>query len=79
MHQNSTLHPSQSIPKLAFPGGALMGCTPGFLNVPKIKGSHNAMKTGMLAAESAFEALSRSESTSETKGRPLRLTRSVSG
>ncbi len=48
----------QSIPKLVFPGGALIGCSAGFLNVPKIKGSHNAMKTGMLAAESAFEALS---------------------
>ena len=47
----------QSIPKLIFPGGALIGCTAGFLNVPKIKGSHTAMKTGMLAAESAFEAL----------------------
>ena len=45
----------QSIPTLAFPGGALIGCTAGFLNVPKIKGSHNAMKTGMLAAESVFE------------------------
>ena len=47
----------QSIPKLIFPGGALIGCTAGFLNVPKIKGSHNAMKTGMLAAEAAFDAL----------------------
>jgi len=47
----------QSIPKLAFPGGALIGCSAGFLNVPKIKGSHNAMKTGMLAAEAVFEAL----------------------
>ena len=47
----------QSIPKLVFPGGLLIGCSAGFLNVPKIKGSHNAMKTGMLAAEAAFEAL----------------------
>ena len=47
----------QSIPKLVFPGGLLIGCGAGFLNVPKIKGSHNALKTGMLAAESAFEAL----------------------
>ncbi len=47
----------QSVPKLVFPGGALIGCAAGFLNVPKIKGSHNAMKTGMLAAEAAFEAL----------------------
>lgn len=36
----------QSIPKLVFPGGALIGCTAGFLNVPKIKGTHTAMKTG---------------------------------
>ncbi|NIA71613.1 electron transfer flavoprotein-ubiquinone oxidoreductase [Pelagibius litoralis] len=48
----------QSLPKLTFPGGLIMGCAAGFLNVPKIKGSHNAMKTGMLAAEAAFEALS---------------------
>ena len=47
----------QSIPKLTFPGGALIGCGAGFLNVPKIKGTHTAMKTGMLAAEAAFEAL----------------------
>ncbi|MBO6797533.1 electron transfer flavoprotein-ubiquinone oxidoreductase [Maricaulis sp.] len=47
----------QSVPSLAFPGGALMGCSAGFVNVPRIKGSHNAMKTGMLAAESVFAAL----------------------
>ena len=47
----------QAIPKLTFPGGALIGCAAGFLNVPKIKGSHTAMKTGMLAAEAAFEGL----------------------
>ncbi|MBV1776251.1 electron transfer flavoprotein-ubiquinone oxidoreductase [Burkholderiaceae bacterium DAT-1] len=47
----------QSIPKLTFPGGALIGCSAGFLNVPRIKGSHNAMKSGMLAAEAAFEAV----------------------
>ena len=58
----------QSIPKVAFPGGALIGCSPGFLNVPKVKGTHNAMKTGMLAAESAFEVLSKTDITSETKG-----------
>jgi electron-transferring-flavoprotein dehydrogenase len=48
---------AQSVPKLAFPGGALIGCAAGFVNVPKIKGSQNAMKTGMLAAEAAFAAL----------------------
>ncbi len=47
----------QSVPKLTFPGGALIGCSAGFVNVPRIKGSHNAMKTGMLAAEAAFEAV----------------------
>ena len=47
----------QSLPKLVFPGGALVGDTAGFLNVPKIKGSHTAMKSGMLAAEAAYEAL----------------------
>jgi len=47
----------QSIPKLTFPGGMLAGCSAGFLNVPKIKGSHTAMKTGMLAGEAAAEAL----------------------
>ncbi len=47
----------QSIPKLVFPGGALIGCSAGFVNVPKIKGTHNAMKTGMMAAEAAFQAL----------------------
>jgi electron-transferring-flavoprotein dehydrogenase len=47
----------QSVPKLAFPGGALIGCSAGFVNVPRIKGSHNAMKTGMLAAEQIVKAL----------------------
>jgi electron-transferring-flavoprotein dehydrogenase len=47
----------QSVPKLVFPGGALIGCSAGFVNVPRIKGSHNAIKSGMLGAEAAFEAL----------------------
>ncbi len=47
----------QSVPKLSFPGGVLIGCSAGFVNVPRIKGSHNAMKTGMLAAEAAFKAM----------------------
>jgi electron-transferring-flavoprotein dehydrogenase len=47
----------QSVPKLAFPGGALIGCSAGFVNVPRIKGSHTAMKSGMLAAEAAFAAI----------------------
>jgi electron-transferring-flavoprotein dehydrogenase len=47
----------QSLPKLTFPGGALIGCDAGFLNASRIKGSHAAMKSGMLAAEAAFEAI----------------------
>ncbi|KAK4100572.1 hypothetical protein N658DRAFT_473125 [Parathielavia hyrcaniae] len=47
----------QSIPKVAFPGGALIGDSAGLVNVPKIKGTHNAMKSGMLAAEAAWNAL----------------------
>ncbi|HVO90176.1 MAG TPA: electron transfer flavoprotein-ubiquinone oxidoreductase [Casimicrobiaceae bacterium] len=47
----------QSVPQLAFPGGALIGCSAGFVNLPRIKGSHNAMKTGMLAAEAVVTAL----------------------
>ncbi len=47
----------QSIPKLSFLGGLLIGCAAGFMNVPKIKGSHTAMKSGMIAAECVFEAL----------------------
>ncbi|MES2496044.1 MAG: electron transfer flavoprotein-ubiquinone oxidoreductase [Pseudomonadota bacterium] len=47
----------QAVPKLTFPGGALIGCSAGFVNVPRIKGSHTAMKSGMLAAEAAFDAI----------------------
>ncbi len=47
----------QSVPKLYFPGGALIGCSAGFVNVPRIKGSHTAMKSGMLAAESIVAAI----------------------
>ncbi len=47
----------QSIPELVMPGAAIIGCSAGFVNVPKIKGSHTAMKSGMLLAEAAFEAL----------------------
>jgi electron-transferring-flavoprotein dehydrogenase len=47
----------QSVPKLTFPGGALIGCSAGFVNLPRIKGSQNAMKSGMMAAEAAFDAI----------------------
>nr|CAD7442804.1 unnamed protein product [Timema bartmani] len=53
----------QTIPKLTFPGGCLVGCSAGFMNVPKIKGTHYAMKSGMLAAESIFQAISEDSST----------------
>jgi electron-transferring-flavoprotein dehydrogenase len=62
----------QSIPKLVFPGGALIGCTAGFLNVPKIKGTHTAMKSGMLAAEAVFDALG-DESTTIIESYPTAL------
>ncbi len=45
------------MPKLSFPGGALIGCSAGFVNVPRIKGSHNAVLSGMLAAEHVAEAI----------------------
>lgn len=47
----------QSIPKLHFPGGVLVGCSAGFMNVPKIKGTHTAMKSGMVAAETIFDTI----------------------
>uniref|UniRef100_A0A8C1Z060 Electron transfer flavoprotein-ubiquinone oxidoreductase n=1 Tax=Cyprinus carpio TaxID=7962 RepID=A0A8C1Z060_CYPCA len=58
----------QSIPKLTFPGGMLIGCSPGFMNVPKIKGTHTAMKSGMLAAETAFSKITDENLQSETAG-----------
>jgi len=48
---------AQAVPKLTFPGGALIGCSAGFLNVPRIKGTHTAMKTGMMAADTAVAAV----------------------
>jgi electron-transferring-flavoprotein dehydrogenase len=60
----------QSVPKLAFAGGALIGCSAGFVNLPRIKGSHNAMKTGMLGAEAAFAALQAGRSHDELVSYP---------
>lgn len=57
----------QSLPKLTFPGGVLVGDTAGFLNVPKIKGNHTAMKSGMLAAEAVFEHLSNEANTARNE------------
>jgi electron-transferring-flavoprotein dehydrogenase len=63
----------QSIPKLVFPGGALIGCSAGFVNLPRIKGSHNAMKSGILAAEAAFAALSAGRAGDELAHYPTAL------
>ena len=63
----------QSIPKLTFPGGLLIGDTAGFLNVPKIKGTHTAMKSGMTAAEACFDALRADPPPAEVTSYPERL------
>ncbi len=78
----------QSVPKLAFPGGALVGCAAGFVNVPRIKGSHNAILSGMLAAEHVAAAIGAGRANDELTGyedawrdsaigRDLRLVRNV--
>ena len=66
----------QAIPKLAFPGGALIGDSAGFLNVPKIKGSHTAMKSGMIAAEAVFAALEQKDGSAELTAYPEALRQS---
>uniref|UniRef100_A0A8C7R8R5 Electron transfer flavoprotein-ubiquinone oxidoreductase n=1 Tax=Oncorhynchus mykiss TaxID=8022 RepID=A0A8C7R8R5_ONCMY len=58
----------QCLPKVTFPGGMLIGCSPGFMNVPKIKGTHTAMKSGMLAAEAIFPKVTAKDLASETAG-----------
>lgn len=63
----------QSLPKLVFPGGALIGDCAGFLNVPKIKGTHAAMKSGMLCADAAFEALAKGADRPLLEDYPRRL------
>src|SRR5207248_8151252 len=60
----------QAIPKLAFPGGALIGCSAGFVNVPRIKGTHTAMKSAMLAAEAAFDAIAKDRSSDTLEAYP---------
>jgi electron-transferring-flavoprotein dehydrogenase len=57
----------QSVPKLTFPGGALIGCSAGFVNVPRIKGNHNAMLSGIAAAEAASKAIAEGRSGDELK------------
>jgi electron-transferring-flavoprotein dehydrogenase len=58
----------QSVPKLCFPGGALVGCAAGFVNVPRIKGSHNAVLSGMLCAEHLAQALAAGRANDELQG-----------
>ncbi|MFN7400428.1 MAG: electron transfer flavoprotein-ubiquinone oxidoreductase [Sandaracinobacter sp.] len=60
----------QSVPKLTMPGAALIGCSAGFLNVPRIKGSHTAMKSGMMAAEAAVDAIVRQRQGDELEAYP---------
>lgn len=60
----------QSVPRLTFPGGVLIGDCAGFLNVPRIKGTHTSMKSGMMAAEAAFEAISAGREHDELLGYP---------
>ena len=64
------------LPKTVFPGGALIGCEAGFLNASRIKGSHAAIKTGMLAAEAAFEALVNNRSGDELSSYPAAFKKS---
>ena len=66
----------QSVPKLVFPGGALIGDSAGFLNVPRIKGSHTAVKSGMMAAEAAFDAIQAGRASDQLTAYPEAFERS---
>ncbi len=66
----------QAVPKLVMPGAALIGCTAGFVNVPRIKGTHTAMKSAMLAAEAAFEAVAAERGGDELAAYPAALEKS---
>ena len=65
-----------SLPKTVFPGGALVGCDAGFLNVSRIKGSHAAIKTGMLAADAAFDAIAAGRQGDELSAYPAAFEKS---
>ncbi len=65
-----------SLPKVVFPGGALVGCDAGFLNASRIKGSHSAIKSGMLAAKAAFEAIKDGRAQDELSSYPLQFKQS---
>jgi electron-transferring-flavoprotein dehydrogenase len=67
-----------SLPKTVFPGGALVGCDAGYLNVSRIKGSHAAIKSGMLAAEAAYEAVTAGGQQDELSGLPSSFERAGS-
>jgi len=66
----------QSVPKLVMPGAALIGCAAGFVNVPRIKGTHTAMKSAMLAADAALEAIAADRAGDELSAYPAALERS---
>ena len=66
----------QSLPRLAFPGGCLIGDNAGFLNAPRIKGSHTAMKSGMMAAEAAFDAVAAGQSHDDLSAYPAAFEKS---
>jgi electron-transferring-flavoprotein dehydrogenase len=66
----------QAVPRLVFPGGALIGCSAGFVNVPRIKGTHTAMKSAMIAAETAFEAIASGRSGDVLEAYPPALHKS---
>ena len=67
---------TQSLPRLVFPGGALIGCAAGFVNLPRIKGSHNAVKTGMLAAQAVITAMQTGRSRDVLEEYPAALRKS---
>ena len=69
----------QSIPQAAFPGGAILGCSVGLVNLPRIKGNHNAMYSGIAAAEAAFDALSENRSGDILKAYDTELREGIVG
>jgi len=64
---------------LTFPGGCIIGCSAGFLNVPKVKGTHLAMKSGMIAAESVFDTIYDENMSHDYTGNSLRVQYNVIG
>ena len=64
---------------MTFPGGCIIGCSAGFLNVPKVKGTHLAMKSGMIAAESVFDTIYDENKSHDYTGNSLRVQYNVIG